>query len=339
MTNDIISRIGLVFLVSTLHGLAAAPEPPAYPTIGSLESLDPAFNQLVPPTAKIERLAQGFKWAEGPVWVAQGKCLFFSDVPQNVIYQWDPKHDVSVYMKRSGYTGSAKRGGEAGSNGLTLDRQGRLVMCEHGNRRVTRLELTGRKSVVAEYYLYRRFNSPNDVVFKSDGACYFTDPPYGLEKQNADPNKELLFSGVYRVYKGKVDLLTSELAFPNGLAFSPDEKILYVANSDPARPVIMAYPVKQNGLLEPGTVFFDATDLAKTRKGLPDGLKVDLKGNLFATGPGGVLVISPAGKHLGTILTEDLTSNCAWGDHGAELYMTVNDKLCRIKTTTRGEIP
>ena len=187
------------------------------------------------------------------------------------------------------------------------------------------------------WYKWRRFNSPNDLVYRSTGDLYFTDPPYGLEKNSADPAKELAFNGVYKLTPGgELTLLTSELTFPNGLAFSPDEKTLYVAVSDPAKPVIMAYPVEKGGLLGHGKIFFDASALAPGRKGLPDGLKVDKAGNLWATGPGGVLVIDPTGKHLGTSNTGEPTANCAWGDDGSTLYITANKYLCRVKTLSRG---
>jgi gluconolactonase len=314
--------------------------PHVYPTMGSIERLDPALDALIPPGANIEKLASGFTWAEGPVWVRKGDFLLFSDVPRNVVFQWHEGTGTREYLIPSGYTGEKPRGGEAGSNGLTLDSEGRLVLCQHGDRQVARLANNKKFTVLAQYYQYRRFNSPNDLVYKSNGDLYFTDPPYGLQKQNDDPAKELNFSGVYRVRKnGQVDLLVRDLTFPNGLAFSPDEKTLYVAVSDPKQAVWMAYDVQSDGALGAGRVFLDGTSLTAGRKGLPDGMKVDLKGNLFATGPGGVLVISPAGKHLGTINTDEPTANCAWGGNGSVLYITANDKLCRIKTTTRGKMP
>jgi len=212
------------------------------------------------------------------------------------------------------------------------------VLCEHGDRRISRLEKTGRKTTLADYYVNRRFNSPNDLVFKANGDLYFTDPPYGLEGKEKDPEKELLFSGLFLLRKtGEVVLLTSQLTYPNGLAFSPDEKTLYVAVSDPAHPVIMAYAMNQDGTLGDGRVFFDAAPLVPGRKGLPDGMKVDKNGNLFATGPGGVLILTPDGKHLGTINTGEPTANCAWGNDGSTLYITANSYLCRVKTQTKGE--
>lgn len=315
-----------------------APPKKEYPTFGQIERLDPELDKLIPPTNKLEKLAGGFAWAEGPVWDPKSDTLLFSDVPRNVVFQWKEALGIRDYLYPSGYTGTRGRGGEPGSNGLTLDAEGRLVLCQHGDRQVARLERDGRVTPLARYYLDRRFNSPNDLVYHANGDLYFTDPPYGLEGGNKDPQKELLFNGVYLLRKsGEVVLLSAELAFPNGIALSPDEKTLYVAVSDPARPVIMAYGVKADGTIEKGRVFFNAAPLTPGRKGLPDGLKVDVNGNLFATGPGGVLVISPLGKHLGTINPGEATANCAWGGNGSTLYLTANIYLCRIQTSTKGK--
>lgn len=316
---------------------AARHHPTGEPTIGILESNDPRFDALVAPTAKIEKLAEGFAWAEGPIWLKAEGCLLFSDVPGNTVFRWTPGKGVTQFLKPSGYTGTTPRGGEPGSNGLTVDSQGRLTLCEHGDRRVARLEKDGRKTTLADRFQGKRFNSPNDLVFKSNGDLYFTDPPYGLEGREKDPKKELSFQGVYRLKPdGELTLLTDALTFPNGLAFSPDEKTLYVAVSDPDKAVWMAYEVKADGTLANGRVFFDATAWVKTKKGLPDGMKVDRDGNLFATGPGGVLVFSPDGKHLGTITTGEPTANCNWGGDGSVLYITANHFLCRIQTRTKG---
>jgi gluconolactonase len=272
--------------------------------------------------------------------VRSGRHLLFSDVPQNVVFQWQEGAGTREFLNPSGYTGEKPRGGEPGSNGLTLDAQGRLILCQHGDRQVARLEKDGSMTILARYYHYRRFNSPNDLVYKSNGDLYFTDPPYGLPKLNQDPAKEMVVNGVYRLRKdGQVDLLISNLTFPNGIAFSPDEQTLYVAVSDPKFAVWMAYEVAKDGTVGPGRVFLDVTSMVPERKGLPDGLKVDRAGNLFATGPGGVLVISPDGRHLGTIDTGEPTANCAWGEDGSVLYITANDKLCRIRTSTKGALP
>lgn len=321
---------------------AARPKPKlekhVYPTFGTIERNDPAFDQLVPTDAKLEKLAEGFVWSEGPIWVANGGYLLFSDVPRNVVFRWKEGEGTKEFLNPSGYTGSTPRAGEPGSNGLTLDSTGRLVLCEHGDRRVARLEKNGTKTTLAEFYKFRRLNSPNDLVFKSNGDLYFTDPPYGLEGNNKDPKKELMFNGVYRLARnGELTLLTDAMTFPNGIAFSPDEKTLYVANSDPNRAIWMAFEVQPNGTIDTGRVFFDATLAVKTKKGLPDGMKVDKAGNLFATGPGGVLVFSPDGKHLGTINTDEPTANCNWGDDGSVLYIAANHYLSRIKTSTKGK--
>lgn len=306
-------------------------------TFGKIERLDARLDELIDRDAKLEKLAQGFDWSEGPIWMKREKVLLFSDVPQNVVYRWKEGESVKEYLKPSGYTGSTPRGGEPGSNGLTVDSQGRLVLCEHGDRRVARLEADRKKTTLVDRYQGKRFNSPNDLVYHSNGDLYFTDPPYGLERRNDDPKREMKFNGVYQLKtNGEVTLLTDKLTFPNGLAFSPDEKKLYVAVSDPAKAIWMEYKVKDDGTIGNGRVFFDATSAVKSRKGLPDGLKVDAKGNLFATGPGGVLIFAPDGTHLGTIDTDEATANCNWGDDGSTLYITADMYLCRINTKTRG---
>jgi gluconolactonase len=310
-------------------------------TMGTIHRDDPAFDKLVPPNAKIEKLADGFDWAEGPVWIKEGGYLLFSDIPKNSIFKWKEGEGKSLFLKPSGYSGKKPRGGEPGTNALLRDPAGNLVACEHGDRRVSRIARDGAHTPLASSYQGKRLNSPNDAVFKSNGDLYFTDPPYGLEKNWDDPARELDFCGVYRVTPdGKVTLLTRELSRPNGLAFSPDEKTLYVANSDYARPVWMAFDVKADGTLGKGRVFYDASEWIKEKKpGLPDGMKVDEKGNVFATGPGGVHVFTPEGKHLGSIDPGVATANCAWGDDGSTLYMTADKNLCRIKLSTSGKIP
>lgn len=312
--------------------------PHVYPTFGSIERLDPALDTLLAPDATIEKLAGGFDWSEGPVWVSNGQYLLFSDVPRNIVYRWKEGEPTSEWMTPSGYTGAKPRAGEPGSNGLTLDSAGRLVLCQHGDRQVARREKDGKITPLAQYYNFRKFNSPNDLVYKKNGDLYFTDPPYGLEGNLKDPMKEITFQGVYRLSKGKVDLLTRDLTFPNGIALSPDEKKLYVAVSDPKLPNYWVFDVNAKGLVENGRILFSAAHLMEGRKGLPDGLKVDIKGNLWATGPGGVLIISPEGKHLGTINTGELTANCGWGNDGSVLYITADMFLCRVKTLTKGAV-
>lgn len=316
----------------------SVPHKKDYPTFGEVERLDPALDKLIPASAKIEKLAGGFKWSEGPVWDKKSKSLLFSDVPRNVVFQWTEGVGTRDYLFPSGYTGTEKRAGEAGSNGLTIDSRGRLVFCAHGDRRVARLEKNGSQTTLAEFYLFHRFNSPNDLVYNSKDDLYFTDPSYGLDGGEKSSKRELVFNGVYLLRKnGDVVLLTRELTYPNGIALSPDEKTLYVAVSDSARPVIMAYGVKEDGTIDNPRVFFDASPLLPNRKGVTDGLKVDKIGNVFATGPGGVLVITPEGRHLGTINPGEATANCAWGDDGSTLYMTASSYLCRIKTATKGK--
>jgi gluconolactonase len=317
-------------------GAVTAPAP-VFPVVGAIERLDPALDALVAPDARIEKLAQGFKWAEGPVWTTEGGgALLFSDVPNNVVLRWKAGQGISDFLRPSGYTGKVPRGGEPGSNGLTFDGAGHLILCQHGDRRIARLEADHTFATVAGHFEGRRFNSPNDVIVRSNGDVYFTDPPYGLEGHEKDPAKELAWSGVYRrTTAGVVTLLTKELKFPNGIAFSPDEKVLYVSNSDPDRAIWMVYDVAPDGGVAHGRVFFDATPFVKAgKKGLPDGLKVDVRGNLFAAGPGGVLVFTPAGKLLGTIATGEPTANCAFGDDGTMLYITANDKLLRVHLKT-----
>jgi gluconolactonase len=315
-----------------------------YPTVGSIERLKPGLDKLLDKDAKIEKLTDGYAWAEGPIWVKRdGGFLLFSDIPNNRVMKWQEGKGASVFMKPAGYTGTKERKGEPGSNGLTLDHEGRLILCEHGDRRVSRLDSWTdkdmKKTTLADKYDGKRFNSPNDLVYNSNGDLYFTDPPYGLEKNWDDPARELDFCGVYRLSKdGKLTLLTKELSRPNGIAFSPDEKTLYISNSDPLKPIWMAYPVKEDGTLGKGKVFFDAKPLAtREREGLPDGMKVDKDGNLFATGPGGVLIFSPDGTHLGTILTGSRTANCNWGDDGSVLYLAADKRLLRVKTKTKGK--
>jgi gluconolactonase len=308
-----------------------------YPTIGEVIREHAGFDQLVPKDARIEVLASGFEWTEGPVWIKDGGYVLFSDIPPNSVMKWKEGAGVSLFMKPSGYTGVAEYGAEPGSNGLVVDRQGRLVLCEHGDRRISVMTWDGGKRTLVDNYMGKRLNSPNDAVFKSNGDLYFTDPPYGLPKHFEDPRRELDFCGVYRrSTDGQVTLLTKELTRPNGIAFSPDEKTLYVAQSDPRRAIWMAYPVQADGTIGRGQVFNDVTSLVDKLPGLPDGMKVDHHGNLFATGPGGIYVFAPDGTRLGRISTGERTANCAWGEDGSVLYITADMYLCRIQTSTKG---
>jgi gluconolactonase len=305
-----------------------------------LVSLDPSFDKLVPAKANVDKLVDGHKWTEGPVWNRKEGYMLFSDIPNNAIIQWREGKGESLFMQPAGYLGKEPfTGREPGTNGLTYDSEGHLVACDHGERRVWRLEADGKtKTTLADKYDGKRLNSPNDLVFKSNGDLYFTDPIYGLPKGAEDPGRELDFCGVYRLSKdGKVTLLTKEITRPNGIAFSPDEKKLYVASSDPDKAIWMVYDVQPDGTIANGKIFFDATPWAKAnRPGLPDGMKIDKNGNIFATGPGGVHVFSPEGKHLGTIDTGVPTSNVAWGDDGSTLYITANTALLRVKLSAKG---
>ena len=324
-------------LLVVVPGLALAADAAAPAFAGKIVRLDPAFDQLVAADAKLEKLADGFTWSEGPVWFDGG--VVFSYVPKNVAYRWkEGATAAEVFLQPSGLLTPTPGFREEGSNGLALDRQGRLLLCQHGERRVARYEGGGKFTALADRFEGKRFNSPNDLVVRRSGEIYFTDPPYGLEKMNESPLKELPFSGVFRLATdGKVTLLTKSLNFPNGLAFSPDEKVLYVAVSDGKAPRIMAYDVQADGGIAGERLFFDALPLKTAGgSGSCDGLKIDRSGNLWATGPGGVLVISPQGKHLGTLATGVPTANCGWGDDGGTLYITAKNFLLRLKTTTRG---
>ena len=304
--------------------------------LGNVERRDARLDKLVPKDARLEKLCDNYHWVEGPVWNRKEGYLLFSDIPANAIIKWKAGESCGLYFSPSGYTGSAPfQGREPGSNGLTYDAAGHLVMCEHGDRRVARLEADGSKTTLADRYDGKRLNSPNDLAFRSNGDIYFTDPAYGLPKTFDDPQRELPFCGVYRLSKdGKVTLLTKDLKAPNGIAFSPDEKRLYV--SDSAQGLWMVYDVKADGTLGGGRVFYDAKAWTKARQGAPDGLKVDRQGNLFASGPEGIYVFAPDGTHLGTIETGVPTANCAWGDDGATLYVTANTAVYRIRLTTKG---
>lgn len=316
-----------------------------YPVVGTIGRLDPRFDQLVPREAVVEKLAEGFKWPEGPVWVGRpvaglpGDCLPFSDIAENCVWKWTEGEGVSLFAKPSGHTLSTTAGWLEGSNGLALDARGRLVLCQHGDRRIVRREADGRWTTLADRYEAKRFNSPNDLVFKSNGDLYFTDPIYGLPKGLDDPGRELDFCGIFRLSAadGKVTLLSREMTMPNGLGFSPDEKVLYVAQSDPKKAIWMAFPVNEDGTLGRGRVFCDPRGWPKSLGGgRPDGLKVDRSGNIFATGPGGVNVFAADGTLLGRINPGQTVANCAFGDDGAMLYLTAHRWLCRIQTRTKG---
>jgi gluconolactonase len=314
------------------------------PATSRIERLDPALDALIPSDARVEKLADGFAWTEGPIWRREkGGYLLFSDAPNNTIWRWRDGEGITIYLRPAGYAGPGDPPGrELGSNGLTTDAQGRLVIADHGNRQIARLreDSLWTKLPLATNYEGKRFNSPNDLIYRANGDLYFTDPPYGLRKLNDDPAKELPFNGVYRLSpSGVVTLLTKELGYPNGIALSPDGNTLYVGMSDAKRPQILAYDIQADGTLARERVFFDAMPLVqKGLRGALDGMKVDARGNVFTSGPGGLLVLSPQGKHLGTIVTGDVTANCTFGGaDGSTLYMTANHAIMRIRTSTKGQ--
>lgn len=330
----------VVFVASTTLA-----QPPV--RIGKIIPLDDGLSKYLADDAAIEVLGGGFQWTEGPCWIGDPErtipgtgdqpYLIFSDVPQNTIFRWTPGDDasslgsMSVFMKPSGFTGVSTYGGEPGSNGLMLDGNGHLNICEHGDRRISRLTPGGGKITVADRFDGKRFNSPNDLVFDSAGNLFFTDPPYGLPKGERDPAREMDICGVYRMaVDGNVTLVTDELPRPNGVGLSPDEKTLYVAQSDPERPVWMAYPLKADGTVAAGRELASAKTYMADSPGLPDGFDVHSDGTLFASGPGGVFVITPGGKLLGRIHTGGRVSNCTLDDDETTLYMTCDDDVCRV---------
>lgn len=298
--------------------------------------LDPAIDEIVPPNAKIFKLAEGFQFTEGPVWIREGGYLLFSDPNKNTIYKYKPEAELSVFRDKSGYEGAdIAEYGQPGSNGLALDPQGRLTINQHGNRRVVRLENNGELIVLADNYQGRRLNSPNDLVYRSDGALFFTDPPFGLPRFYDDPRKELPFSGVFCLHQGKLKLVSTDLKGPNGIAFSPDEKYLYVGNWEEQKKVVMRYDVAADGSLSNGWLFFDMTT-AKGEDAI-DGVKVDQKGNVYVSGPGGLWILSAEGKHLGTVIAPMHPHNMAWGDEdGKTLYLTARSGLYRMRLNVSG---
>lgn len=307
-------------------------------TLGTIERLSPEFDNLFASDATIEILGEGYNWSEGPVWMANGGYLLFSDVPENKIFKWKEGEGVSLYLTPSGFTGEKTESGEPGSNGLTLDAEGKLVLCQHGDRRVARMtapvdQPKPEYETLADRWDGKRFNSPNDACFDSKGNLYFTDPPYGLPKQAEDPSREIPFQGVYRRSPdGKVEVLVDSLTRPNGIALSPDEKTLYVANSDPDKALWMAYDLQPDGKLANGRVFYDASSMVgEQHKGLPDGLKVNKAGIVFATGPGGVWIFKPDGTALGRVNPGEATANCALDSEEKVLYMTSDMYLCRVR--------
>ena len=335
MHKSLATLVGVTTMVSCMVDEPAVEEltPVSYPTTGSIERLDPRLDAIVPQDAVIEVLSEGHEWVEGPVWVPELQSILYSDIPNNAVYRWSEGEEASLWLQPAGFTGAIPREGESGSNGLALDAEGKLVLAQHGDRRLARMEApwdapAPRFETLVGEYEGKRFNSPNDVAPRANGDLYFTDPPYGLQGGNEE--KELDFQGVYRLAaSGSLTLLTDELSRPNGIAFSPDQSILYVANSDGAnQPVVMAYDVESDGGISNGRVFFESWG---------DGLAVDQEGNVYVTGPrGGVLIINADGEHLGTLLAPPRTSNATFGEDGSTLFVTANTRLVRIRLNVKG---
>lgn len=305
-------------------------------TIGSIERTDAILDAIISIEAQPEIIAEGYEWSEGPLWLSETNSLIFSDVPKNTIYQWTEEKGASVYLTPSGYTGNIERGGEMGSNGLTLSLDGKLVLAQHGDRRISQMNVSVKEpkadfTTLSDNIDGKKLSSPNDVIFASNGDVFFTDPPYGLPKQADDSTKETPFNGVYRISGGKTTLLVDSLTRPNGIAFLPGEKTFIVANSDPGKAIWYAFDLAGDSVVN-ARVFYDATENAKTEKGLPDGLKVDKQGNVFATGPGGVWIFDSTGKVLGKIKINDVpTSNCALSSDEKTLYVTADMYIVRVK--------
>ncbi|MEM9849936.1 MAG: SMP-30/gluconolactonase/LRE family protein [Bacteroidota bacterium] len=310
----------------------------SYPNVGTIEVFDSSLYDYLSPDAKIEVLAEGFTWSEGPVWVEAIESVLFSDVPENKMWQWSEADSLQLFLDPAGFTGTSEVAAQ-GSNGLILNKEGQLAICQHGDRRIAILDAPfdapeSSFQTLADRYEGKRFNSPNDLVFDQAGNCYFTDPPYGLAKQMDDPEKEIDFQGVYRINTdGSVDLLTDALTRPNGIELSNDGKTLYVANSDPKAANWTAYDLQADGTLVNERIFYDATELVGQveERGLPDGLVVAPNDIIYATGPGGVWVFEPSGKPLGKIRTMQATANCTLDEQRNVLYMTADDYLMRLQ--------
>lgn len=308
-----------------------------YATIGTIERFDASLNKIIKKNAVAEIIAEGFEWSEGPLWLEKQNMLLFSDIPVNTIYKWTEASGKEVYLNPSGYTGVAPRGGETGSNGLLLNKDGKLVMCQHGNRQIAMMnaDVSIPKpyfTTIAGTYQSKKFNSPNDAVYKSNGDIFFTDPPYGLEKNMDDPLKEISFQGVYRATtSGEIKLLTDTITRPNGIAFMPGEKKLLIGNSDGDKPYIYAYDIGANDTLMGCKIFCNGAALPVEEKSGFDGIKVDRNGNVFASGPGGIWVLDKEGKILGLIKIPGRTSNCAFSPDEKTLYITADMYVLRVK--------
>jgi gluconolactonase len=332
-------RLFLLFLPIAISSASCQNKPKMsnYPTIGVIEKIDPALDAIISSDAKIEIIATGFDWSEGPLWIGKYNMLIWSDVPQNTIYKWTEAKGKELYLTPSGYTDTVKRGGETGSNGLTLDRNGNLILTQCGNRQIARMETTTDQPAakyisLANNYGGKKFNSPNDVILNTQQEIFFTDPPYGLEKYMSDPKKELSFQGVFKVKtNGEVVLLTDSITRPNGIALFPGEKTLLVANSDPGKANWYAFDIEGDKLVN-GRIWATANGADKKLKGLPDGMKIDRNGNVFASAPGGVWIFDKTGKLLGKIsVTDAPVSNCAFSDDQKTLYLTNDMNILRVK--------
>lgn len=307
--------------------------------LGSIERTDDGINAIINPDSQIELLGEGYAWSEGPLWIESQNMLLFTDVPNNVIHKWTEKNGVEVFLTPSGYTGTTPTvSREPGANGLILDNDGKLLLCQHGDRRVSRYDGTFDKpepkfTTIADRFEGKRLNSPNDLVVRSNADIFFTDPPYGFKELDNDPAKEIPFNGVYKVSKdGKVTMLVDSLTKPNGIALTPDEKTLIVANSDPAKAIWYAFDISENDSLVNARIFYNATSFVNDEnKGLPDGFKIDANGNIFASGPGGIWIFDKTGKVLGKVRLPNPTANCELSDDGKTLFMTSQDKLLRLK--------
>jgi gluconolactonase len=323
-------RAVMCWLLAVLLAGSAAADP------GDLRRLDARLDALVPPAARAVLVASGFQWLEGPVWDKRNGYLLFTDIPANAVYRWTPGKGTELHLQPAGYTGDAPyTGREPGANGLAFDAQGRLLLCQHGDRRIARLEADGRFTVLAGRWQGRRLNSPNDLVVARDGTVYFTDPPFGLPQTFDDPARELAIQGVYRLSpEGELQLLLDSLRAPNGIALSPDERTLYVSDVDPARPALWAFKLDADGRAGGGRVLFDARPWQAGRPGGPDGIEVDAAGNLIAVGPGGVFFLTPQGELLGILETGVATSNVAWGEDGSVLFITAGTGVYRLPLVT-----
>jgi gluconolactonase len=323
---------GTVVFLRAPQVVSAAPEP-----VGSVERLDPALDALIAPASAIERVATGFKFLDASLWRSSG-VLWVSDIVGNVLYQWAPDGKVTEVLNPGGYDGhELPEGGYVGPNGMAPGPNHTVTLCQHGNRRIVSVAPDKKLTVLVDRYEGKRLNSPNDVVYGPSGALYFTDPPYGLPKKDDDPAKELKFNGVFRFANGKLQAIVQNLVVPNGLGFSPDYKILYLTSSDATHRQWLRCDVGADGGANNCRVFLDVS--ASPDKGAPDGMKLDSAGNLYAVGPGGVWVISPEGKHLGTIRIPEAPGSCVWGDDGKTLYVTARTSIYRIRGKVAGEKP